>query len=142
MFGDTAPKQNVAVLLDATKMRQIRSDYETKLACQGLLWFRGLRNYAPSMVDVVDGMVGYPQSNVAIMQVKKIDKLAANKTIGVKLSATDEDSDNVLHVRMISSTKDFQKLSLDPACAISTSRLKPEVLEVPPGASGQLPLAK
>lgn len=134
MLGDTAPKQNISILLNAGAMRQIRSDYETKLR-QGLPV--PPPNYAPSVIDI-DGMGAFPQSNVAILQVK-LDKLGGLKTIGVKLSTTDEDSDNVVRPDDFL-TKDFQQLSLDPNAQAYTAL--PEGVVIPPGASGALKLTK
>ena len=135
MFGASFPYQNASVLINAEKMRDIRSDYETKLR-QGLPV--APPNYVPSIM-AIDAMMGFPDSTVAVMQVD-ISKLGiSNKTVGIHVSTSDEDSDNVLRSDDFL-TKDFQQLSLDPASQAYTDL--PQIVPLAPGEQGALPLTR
>lgn len=84
-------------------------------------------------------MVGFSQSSVAMIQVN-ISKLGlTGKTVGVRVSVTDEDHDNVIRADDFL-TKQYQTLSVDPEQQSYVGL--PEVLTLNPGVQGMLPLTK
>lgn len=105
-----------SVLMNATKMRDIRSTYEKKIR-QGLPVANP--DYGPAMITA-EPMISYENSTIGVIQVD-VTKLgvAQGKTVGIKVAVTNDDSDNALEPDDYL-TQNYQTLSIDPAAQAYT----------------------
>lgn len=100
-----------SVLMNAGKMREIRSAYEKKIR-QGLPVANP--DYGPAMLTA-EPMVSYENSTIGVIQVDVSQLgIGEGKSVGIKVAVTNDDTDNALQPDDFL-TENYQSLSVDPA---------------------------